>query len=409
MNQESANVRELGTWMESVSKPDWVWGLKYISANDTYAKSNVHQGGPYVSKALLTDAFKALSRRAKNEKNPDLHLPATINSHDWAGELRLVWYNSKIITGRANGRNEARLTGWGGRESPLVEPNATGTLSCFAYHIREDGDADECRIWLSRDSDEADMLLDRAGYVEPGDGVLFRPSGGLHLEHGIGSCALKKHELPVRWLKSFPSGEEIVDWVIRERPLPKLCPDERLIKRRACEYDIFRAVETVHVLPKIRMGFASVDDFVNFASGVLNRRKSRSGRSLELQMRTILDEEDVRYTHAPHTEGKRKPDFIFPSIKHYKDSKWPDAKLRMLAVKTTCKDRWRQILNEAARIGRKHLLTLQEGVSIDQLREMEEENVTLVVPRNMIKLYPKEIKPKLVTLDALVREVRGLS
>ncbi len=44
----------------------------------------------------------------------------------------------------------------------------------------------------------------------------------------------------------------------------------------------------------------------------------------------------------------------------------------MLAVKTTCKDRWRQILNEAQRIKPKHLLTLQEGVSHRQFDEMQE-------------------------------------
>lgn len=42
----------------------------------------------------------------------------------------------------------------------------------------------------------------------------------------------------------------------------------------------------------------------------------------------------------------------------------------MLAVKTTCKDRWRQILNEADKIHQVHLFTLQEGVSLAQYREM---------------------------------------
>ena len=57
----------------------------------------------------------------------------------------------------------------------------------------------------------------------------------------------------------------------------------------------------------------------------------------------------------------------------------------MLAAKTTCKDRWRQILNEAARIDVKHLLTVQEGVSSPQFREMKEEGVRLVVPKTLHK------------------------
>ncbi len=38
----------------------------------------------------------------------------------------------------------------------------------------------------------------------------------------------------------------------------------------------------------------------------------------------------------------------------------------MLATKARCKDRWCQILNEADRIERKHLLTLRQGVSESQ-------------------------------------------
>lgn len=409
MTADSANVRELLAWMQSVSGPDWLWDVKFISANDTYAKPNVHQGGPYVSKDLLAAAFKKLSARAHKEENPDLQLPAAIDSHDWSGEVRLVWYNSKVLEQRANGRDEARLTGWGGRESPLLEPNATGTLTVFAYRLHEGGDAEVCRIWLCRDVDETDAVLDRVGDVEPGRGMLFSPVGGLSLEHAHGACSLAESELPKDWLKTFPTGEDILKWVLRERPFPKLDADDRLLKRRTCEYDLFLSIESLHVLPRVKQGFGSVDDFVDFASGVLNRRKSRSGRSLELHTRFILDEESVTYTPAPITEGKRKPDIIFPDIKRYRDPKWPDEKLRMLALKTTCKDRWRQVLNEAARIGTKHLMTLQEGVSLDQHKEMEEEGVVLVVPKKLMTVFPDEIRPKLLTLEGFIAEVKALA
>ncbi len=57
----------------------------------------------------------------------------------------------------------------------------------------------------------------------------------------------------------------------------------------------------------------------------------------------------------------------------------------MLAVKTTCKDRWRQILNEADKIHQVHLFTLREGVSLAQYREMRESGVRLVVPSSLHK------------------------
>ena len=148
-----------------------------------------------------------------------------------------------------------------------------------------------------------------------------------------------------------------------------------------------------------------MEEFVAFANSVTNRRKSRAGKSLELQVKQIFDEERVEYSWGKATEDKRTPDFIFPSIEHYHNASWPASKLRMLAAKTTCKDRWRQVLNEAGRIGEKHLLTLQEGVSIPQYREMKSEGVILVVPRLLQGKYPTEIRDELLTLEEFLGSV----
>jgi hypothetical protein len=80
----------------------------------------------------------------------------------------------------------------------------------------------------------------------------------------------------------------------------------------------------------------------------------------------------------------------------------------MLAAKTTARDRWRQILNEADRIGTKHLLTLQEGVSETQYAEMRTANVKLVVPAPLLSKYPNSVQPELVTLESFVAELRTL-
>lgn len=55
-------------------------------------------------------------------------------------------------------------------------------------------------------------------------------------------------------------------------------------------------------------------------------------------------------------------------------------KLCTLAAKTTCKDRWRQILNEADRLRDEHkyLCTMQQGISATQMDEMRAEKV--IVP-----------------------------
>lgn len=400
----------IAAWLTEVSGESWLWFVKYLSANDTYAKSNVHQAGPYLSKALLTSAFADLTKRSRSEKNPDLHIPSAIDSHGWEGDIRAVWYNSKVREHRANGRDEARLTGWGGKQNPLVEPDATGSLVVFAWELQDAGDPRALRIWISRSAEETDQILGAVGSVEPGAGIIWSPVGQEHEQiPSSRSCELALNEMPQEWLEQFPSGEEIIEWVLANRdPWRNEAPDRRLLRRRSCEFDVFRSIERHYVLPRVRAGFNSVETFIEFANGIANRRKSRAGRSLELHVRAILDEHDVQYSWTPKTEGARKPDFIFPSIECYFDGSWPAERLHMLAAKTTCKDRWRQILNEAARIERKHLLTLQEGISIPQHEEMAEEEVQLVVPAELLSAYPAEVRPKLLTFEQFIRTVSSL-
>ncbi|MBR4399001.1 MAG: hypothetical protein IKT05_07485, partial [Fibrobacter sp.] len=112
------------------------------------------------------------------------------------------------------------------------------------------------------------------------------------------------------------------------------------------------------------------------------------------------------------TEGNKRPDFIFPSKKAYHDLAYPTNKLISLAAKTTCKDRWRQVLNEANRLkdDYKYLCTLQQGISTAQLDEMQAEKVRLIVPKPYIGTYPKERRQEIWSLGkfiAYVHEVIG--
>jgi hypothetical protein len=211
----------------------------------------------------------------------------------------------------------------------------------------------------------------------------------------------------------FPPGEEIIQKTVDLRPETDLDVDRRLMRRRDCEFEIFRSVEQAVELPLIRKGFATIDEFVARAQTILQRRKARSGRSLELHTRRLLIEEGLRegdqFEHEPESDPGRRPDFLFPSASAYRDSNYPDGKLRMLAVKTTCKDRWRQILNEADRIRQKHLLTLQEGISEAQFREMSAAGVQLVVPAPLVKAYPTSVQPHVQTLGRFVAEVLNLT
>nr|WP_281380210.1 type II restriction endonuclease [Prosthecomicrobium pneumaticum] len=185
------------------------------------------------------------------------------------------------------------------------------------------------------------------------------------------------------------------------------------MRRRECEFEIFRSVEEAVELPAIRAGFTELREFISRAQAVLQRRKARSGRSLELHTREILIEEGFRegadFQHGPQSEPGKRPDFLFPSEAAYRDPAFPTTRLRMLATKTTCRDRWRQVINQADRISVKHLLTLQEGVSEAQFREMTQANVQLIVPEPLIEKFPASIRTDIVTLESFLGDLRLLA
>ena len=167
-------------------------------------------------------------------------------------------------------------------------------------------------------------------------------------------------------------------------------PDFVLIQWLEREEMLFKTFEKYLVSARLKEGFQdNVDEFFQFALSALNRRKSRAGHSLENHVETLLAARNIRYERGGITENRSKPDFLFPNSAAYHDKNFDAQKLTMLGVKSTCKDRWRQVLSEADRITEKHLLTLEAAISSYQLEEMRARNLQLVVPESIHQTYQK--------------------
>ena len=276
-------------------------------------------------------------------------------------------------------------------------------------------DAEHCTVWLCSNPEEEDEFEQRIDIVEPGTHLFldFTSQSQIRRQDEF------EYVLPAEKLElwdgsrdgaEFPTGKELIDFIVRKyADTAKLPVDKRLLTRRDLEYVEFRRLEKTVVLPRVKDGFDGVDQFVDYANSVTNRRKSRSGKSLELHMVNILEEEGIHnFAHDKVTEGNKRPDFIFPSIAAYKNPTYPDKNLRMLACKTTCKDRWRQVIDEAPRIHLKHLLTLQQGVSENQYAQMQEAGVRLVVPKGLHSSYPKKVRPNLESVEGFIASIRSI-
>lgn len=399
---------DLTEWMDRYSSKGWYWYVKKLAGNDTLANHS-HQAGPYVPKVVM--AKLAPSVLASRQPDPRQPFHAIIDSHQLDKDVVAIWYNNKITS--SGTRNECRMTNWGGKSSPVLNPESTGSIAIFAFHPEENKDADEVHIWLCTELEEENIVENRIGPVEPGISIFITHTNETAdtqiVQAHPARCSLAPHEIPSEWLHTFPSGAEIVEKSIAFRPMKGKSPDVRLMERKACEYEIFRSIEEQYVLPRVTKGFDSVEAFLELANSVANRRKSRAGKSLELQARAIFDEEGIAYSHGEVSELNKRPDFLFPSAEAYRSSTTSSDHLFMLGVKTTCKDRWRQVINEADKIRVKYLLTVQEGVSENQFREMQDANVILVVPETVQEKYPKSIRGQLLSFADFIQKVREVS
>lgn len=366
---------------------------KFLSANDTGATGG-HQSGILVSKSAKDILFyESLDISPIMKRNVQIHW-----MDDIVTDSVFTYYKSK---------NELRITKFG-RGFPYLKPDETGSL--FVLTLRDD---DYYSAFVINTEYEINQFLSTFDISPVQTNALIEQHHLLpEFEEAKAITAF------VGTLKEeFPSSKEmsraarsIQNAVYDQIDLIISNPDQIIIDWTNMEYTLFRTLEQVRYGGIVSAGFDNMDAFVEMANRVLNRRKSRAGKSLENHLEAIFDGNNIEYTSQAITEGNKKPDFLFPSETAYHDFAFPTENLVSLAAKTTCKDRWRQILNEADRLknGAKYLCTLQQGISPAQMDEMQTEKVILVVPEPLIKTYPKDRQDRIWTLKKFVDYVKEI-
>lgn len=197
-----------------------------------------------------------------------------------------------------------------------------------------------------------------------------------------------------------------------EGAAPREASDATLLAWMEREEQLFLRLERHVVAERLREGFVAggdvdVDGFRAFSLSVQNRRKARAGQALENHLEALFLANDLRFQRGVETENRNRPDFLFPGQAEYRNPDFPATMLTMLGAKSTLKDRWRQVLSEAARIDRKHLLTLEPGISENQTNEMRAKSLQLVLPKPLHETYSEGQRAWLVCVSdfmSLVRE-----
>ena len=368
---------------------------KFLSANDT-GETGGHQSGIYIPKNSVPLIFDTPGIKGQNKED--------FNKIKWQDDFETDAHFKYYGQGT---RNEYRITRFG-RNFPFLKPDYTGSLVV----ILKQKDL-SYKGYVLETEDEIEDFLDYFGITPTETNCL--------LNTDLTSLDEKENIAIQEFIKTlttdFPTSEQmslaaqrIQNFVFDHEENIQLRPDDKLLDWTEVEYRLFRAIEHERYGVLIKNGFSDVEKFIELANQVLNRRKSRAGKSLEHHLSSLFTGNSITFTPQAVTEGNKKPDFIFPSVESYHDASFPVDKLASLAAKTTCKDRWRQVLNEADRLRSKNkfLCTLQQGISSAQLEEMKSEKVVLVVPEKYIKTYPEKYQNDIWTVKKFIEYIKEI-
>ena len=211
----------------------------------------------------------------------------------------------------------------------------------------------------------------------------------------------------------FPSTREFS--LLARQTLPEVSanddPDLAISAWLNHEDKMFRALEKKIIHKRLESGFETkgdidVEAFLKFSKSVHQTRYSRMGNSLEHHLAATFDAFSLDYTRTAKTENKTKPDFLFPSEAAYWDTSFPENQLIMMGSKSSCKDRWRQVLSEAKKIENKHLFTLETSISENQTNEMQANNLQLILPKNIHASYKPDQQSWLMDLSDFIKFVQ---
>lgn len=363
---------------------------KFLSPNDT-GLTGGHQCGIYVPKNSISLIFDdgPFERGSNRDRWVDI---------EWNGNPETTTRSRFVYYGSGT-RNEYRITNFG-RGFALLKPEHTGDLVVICKI-----DEELYRAFVLESDDEIQEFLDAFSIAPTELNSLIASKGRRQIDEES-----LFDQYYVRFGEDFPTTQvmavsaEEIDAIARGEDVA-ISADEQIIRWIDVEYKLFRHIEERHYDYVTLEPAASLDEFIRTGLEITNRRKSRAGKSLEHHLSAIFREHGLSFSSQPVTEGNKKPDFIFPSEDAYHDPEFPEDKLTFLGAKTTCKDRWRQVLNEANRCKTKYLFTLQQGVSPNQLEEMHDENLILVVPKPYHRSYPATDYPSIISLEEFIQLV----
>lgn len=378
-------------------------GTKILTRVDTPAGSNQHEVGDGQKGVVLKQVLGPEPRKGSN-RFPAKYVWLFDEQETITVEGYLSWYDTR--ENQPDRSPEWRLYYQGNSVTELM--NEGDRLFVAREHsgallfivTPRDSTVEKGTLWLFGLNPQDDMVFEVQNISDQDDNKLDFTARFILDEIGIEFEDPNANSLDTiieRFGLVFPKTAEFSD--LARLTLPEVDArdgaDAALLAWLNHEEAMFRRLEKRIVSSRISEGFmdansVDVDGFIQYSLGVQNRRKSRMGHSFENHLKAVFAAHELRYDSQVVTEKGKRPDFIFPGKKEYFDESYSVELLTMLAAKSSCKDRWSQVLPEAERIMQKHLVTLEPGISVATTETMQASNLQLIVPEDIQTSYKSD-------------------
>lgn len=114
------------------------------------------------------------------------------------------------------------------------------------------------------------------------------------------------------------------------------------------------------------------------------QRKSRAGYSFEHQIEAMLIHGSLPFAKQVVIDAKKRPDFVLPSLKQFRNPVAGTPPAIILSAKTTLRERWKQVQREMT--GKElFLATVDEAIAANSIEDMAALGIVLVVPETLKK------------------------
>ena len=227
----------------------------------------------------------------------------------------IIHFESRVIYYGRGTRNEYRITRFWAY-SPYDKTQQVGNLIVFLPLSNED-----FRVYILDKEKEIEKFIDAYSLSLMNNNAVYE--NGRVSDVDLSKKLEKEIEKEVTNFGDFPATIEMAEIsrrIYREvYKKKKFTPDNIIIEWVKTEYSVFKAFERNLYKDYITKPFREVELLVEVANTILNRRKSRAGKSLEHHIDFLFSSFNLPFSHPGNLKEKKTQTSFIPSNSAYAD------------------------------------------------------------------------------------------